>query len=188
MRTLRTLFLVFFLLLLASTSDAARGPNPESIFTQQTKGSYELTVPVSNLVAIIPRGDLVLGSNPTMAVENPRYFFLEDAAQQLIISGWFEPEQGFLGLKEFWEGEKAKWRERGQPDPQAVSFARISDWEVVLYDMTLPTGSNSHIRAHWVQAGTWIDLHLSITSERTPAENRKKLKSILKAVQIRQKE
>ena len=58
----------------------------------------------------------------------------------------------------------------------------------LLYDMALPGGSNSHLRAHWVQAGTWIDLHLSITSQRTSAENRALLKSVLKSIRVRQKE
>ena len=188
MRQIQALFLVFFVPVFVSIADAARGPDPESIFIQQTKGFYEVTVPASRIVAIIPRGDLVLGSNPTGAVENPRYFYFEDEAQQLIISGWFEPGQGFPGLKEFWESETTKWREGGLPAPQSVSFAKFSDWEAVIYDMPLPAGSNSHIRAHWLQAGTWIDLHLSITSERTPADNRRTLKSILKTIQVRQKE
>ena len=69
-----------------------------------------------------------------------------------------------------------------------MSFAKISDWEAVLYDMALPFGSNSHIRAQWVQAGTWIDLHLSITSDLTIAENRTKLKRVLKSISVRLKE
>ena len=69
-----------------------------------------------------------------------------------------------------------------------MSIARYSDWEAVIYDIETPFGSNSNIRANWVQAGTWIDLHLSITSNRPPAENRAKLKSVLKSVRVRQKE
>ena len=188
MRKQFALIPALFMLLLAPTTDAARGPDPKSIFTQQTKDSFELTVPASKLVASIPRGDLVMGRNPSGEVENARYFFLEDEARQMIISGWFEPEQAFPGLKELWARDTAKWKSAGLPAPLAVSFARISDWEAVLYDMQLAAGSNSHIRAHWVQAGTWLDLHLSITSDRSPAENRRNLKSVLKAIRVRQKE
>ena len=87
------------------------------------------------------------------------------------------PAQGFSGIREFWESETAQWRAMGLPDPQAVSFARYSDWEAVIYDIAFPSGSNTHIRAHWVQAGTWIDLHLSISTDRPIAENREKLKA-----------
>lgn len=57
-----------------------------------------------------------------------------------------------------------------------------------MYDMALPFGANSHIRAHWVQAGTWIDLHLSITTERTIDENRAVLKRVLKSISVKQKQ
>ena len=113
---------------------------------------------------------------------------LEDAAQSLIISGWFEPDPDYPGITIFWEGQLKQWRDGGLPEPQAVSIARISDWDAVIYDMALPFARNSHIRAHLVQAGTWIDLHLSITSLGTTGQNRAKLKSALKAIRIRQKE
>ena len=54
--------------------------------------------------------------------------------------------------------------------------------------MPTPFGSNAHIRAHWLQAGTWVDLHLSLTSERTARENHAQLKRVLKAIRVRQEE
>lgn len=182
---------MFFFLVVsffATTATADRVPESESIIIQQRNGAYELTVPASRLVATIPRGDLVLIKNSSAAEESPRYFILEDDTLHLIISGWFEAEQAFPGVREYWEDRTNQWRNTGRPTPQAVSFARISGWEAILYDLPLPFGANSHISAHWVQAGTWIDLHLSITSDRTTTENRAKLKSVLKTVQIRQKE
>jgi hypothetical protein len=171
---------------IASTTLAAG--KPEAIEIRQRNGAYELTVPASRLVAIIPRGDLVLQENSQARNQDPGYFFLEDKAQGLIVSGWFEPDPDLPSLQTFWEGQTKQWRDMGLPKPQAVSFARISDWDAIIYDVALPSGSNSHIRARWVQAGTWIDLHLSITAERPSGECRKLLKAALKAIRVREKE
>lgn len=173
-------------LLLASTA-IATGTATASATIQQREGAYEMTVPASGLVVSIPRGALAPGKIPPEKADDPDYFMLEDEAQNLIVSGWIVPAQGFSGIREFWESETAQWRAMGLPAPQAVSFARYSDWEAVIYDITFPSGSNTHIRAHWVQAGTWIDLHLSTTTYATPVENRAKLKSLLKSISVREK-
>lgn len=173
-------------MLVAFTARAAG--MPVEIDIQQRNGAYELTVPASRLAITIPRGNLILKADAPGSVANPRYFFFEDDTQHMIVSGWFEPDPGFPGIAKFWEDQTKTWRENGLPEPHAVSVARISDWEAVIYDMALPFGHNSHIRAHWVQAGTWIDLHLSITSEDTSSENRAKLRRTLKSIQVRQKE
>ena len=58
----------------------------------------------------------------------------------------------------------------------------------VTYDIAFPSkvGYNSHIRAHWVQANTWIDLHMSLTGEADNAKLRKQLDAFLKSIQITQ--
>ena len=188
MNQLRVMSFFLAAFLFATTVSADRAPESESIMIQQRNGAYELTVPVSRLVATIPRGDLVPVKNSSAAEESPQYFILEDDTLHLIISGWFVAEQGFPGFREYWEDRTNQWRDNGRPTPQAVSFARISGWDAILYDLATPFAANSHISAHWVQAGTWIDLHLSITSDRTTTENRAKLKSVLKTIQVRQKE
>lgn len=188
MSQLRALLFFSATLLFATTASADRFPESESIMIQQRDGVYELTVPASRLIATIPRGDLVLPTNSSAAEGSPRYFILKDDTLHLIISGWLVPGQGFPGIREFWADRTNQWRDNGRPAPEAVSFARISGWDAILYDLSTPFGTNSHISAHWVQAGTWIDLHLSITSDHTTTENRAKLKSVLKTVQIRQKE
>jgi len=52
--------------------------------------------------------------------------------------------------------------------------------------MSSPVGSNSHVRAHWVQAGTWIDLHIS-TIQSASAESRNKLLEMLRSIEVREK-
>jgi hypothetical protein len=49
----------------------------------------------------------------------------------------------------------------------------------------MPRGS--HLRAHWVQAGTWIELHLSITSSRASADNRAALLALLGEIRVSEK-
>jgi hypothetical protein len=181
------LFLVVTGLLLVSPAGAIEVQRSESIDIQQRNGAYEVSVPVSRLVASIPRGELMLQKTPG-GPENACYFMLEDMAQRLIVSGWLVPSEHYPGIEEFWTNQVKTWGERGLPEPFGVSIAKIGNWEAVYYDMAVPSASNSHLRAHWVQAGTWIDLHLSITSEGTPSENRAKLKSLLKTIRIQEKQ
>lgn len=187
MKTRLVLLIVSIATMARTLPAAAEVPASESIVMQQTNGAYVLTVPVSDLEVSIPRGTLAPAKDRTGGVDHPRYFFLEDTSQPLIVSGWFEPGAGFTDIRAFWDGEMRTWREQGLQAPRAVSFARISDWEAVIYEMALPSGTNSHIRAHWVQDGTWIDLHLSVSSDRTVAENRSLLKTILKSIRVRRR-
>ena len=59
------------------------------------------------------------------------------------------------------------------PQPREVAFERIGNWDTVFYDMGSPAGTNSHVRAHWVQAETWIDVHISVTTTGTAAANQR---------------
>ncbi len=80
-----------------------------------------------------------------------------------------------------------EWNRRGLPEPQDVSFVKIGNWDAIVYDIAFSQGSNSHIRAHLLEAGTWIDIHLSISSERRSPENRARLQDLLKAIQVKEK-
>ena len=65
---------------------------------------------------------------------------------------------------------------------------RNGPWEVVAYDVPVPAGGTSaHLRAERVQAGTWIDLHLSSTSVRPPATLRSELMTMLRQVEVVEK-
>jgi hypothetical protein len=151
-------------------------------------GNYVLTVPVSRLIMTIPKGGLALATNPAGgSASSPRYFYLEDKTLNLIISGWFEAEQGFPGIKEFWESETAAGKRGGLPEARGVTFARLGDWNAIIYDVDIPKGKNSHIRAHWLQAGTWIDIHVSMTADLPEKEIRVRLQNILKTIQVVEK-
>lgn len=147
-------------------------------------GSYELTVPLSRVMMIIPRGALVPAA---VAHDSPRYFHLHDKATALIVSGWFEPAERYPGLQVLWSNDTLAWRRQGLPEPRNVRLSRIGSWEVVAYDMLVPSATNTHLRAQRVQAGTWIDLHLSITSTRSTSQNQSTLEKTLRAIEVKEK-
>ena len=138
-------------------------------------GNYVLTLPVSRLVVTIPKGGLVIATNTRGgSADSPRYFYFEDKALHLLISGWFESDEGYPGIKQFWANETAEWKRSGLPPPRDVTFVQLGDWNAIIYDEDIPIGKNSHIRAHWLQAGTWIDIHLSLTADLPQKEIRAK--------------
>ena len=144
---------------------------------------YELWVPASRVYVVLPRGRLASFKNPLGgSANNPRYFYFVD--RSFNVSGWFEPAEKFSGVQKFWEGETRALRENGLPAPADVAFKKVNAWEAIIYDFPSPAGTSSHIRAHWVQAGTWIDIHLSLTSSRPSADMRTALETYLKGVLV----
>ena len=171
----------------ADEPSAASPSRPDALQVSEAVGSYELAVPIGRLVMTIPKGRLTRASNPLGgSADHPRYFAFVDGT--LNVSGWFEPAQKFTGIQSFWEKETSAWRRRGLPQPLEHSFTRLGNWDIVVYDMPVPSGSNPHVRAHWVQAGTWIDVHLSVTSVRPSVETRAELMSFLRSIQVRERD
>jgi len=160
----------------------------DAIQVSQKGNNYVLTVPVSRLTMNIPRFGLVQEDNQAKgSTDNPRYFYLKDPNTGLLISGWFEPEKGYPGIQDFWKDETKSWKENRKPGAHNVSITKIGNWDAVLYDMKIFGGVQGHIRAHWVQAGTWIDIHLSIHTTQTSQETREILISFLKKIVVKVK-
>jgi hypothetical protein len=164
---------------------AANAP-ADALQIKQLEKVYELTVPASKLVMTLPQRDFARVTNPAGGAEHKRYFYFVEGP--LSVSGWFEPAPDFPGLQAFWEKESGAWKSRGLPEPQNVSFTKVGDWDAIVYDVAVPSGSSSHIRAHWVQSGTWIDLHASLAARGSSAETRAKLAEFLQTIRIREKE
>ncbi len=160
----------------------------DAIQISQRGNNYALTVPVSQLTMSIPRLGLIQKNNTAGGLtDNPRFFYFKDPNTGLLISGWFEPGEGYVGVQEFWKDEIRSWKETGQPEAQNVSITKIGNWDVVLYDMKIFKGVDGHIRAHWLQAGTWIDVHLSIHTIQSSQEARDILISFLKKIVVKEK-
>jgi hypothetical protein len=68
------------------------------------------------------------------------------------------------------------------------STEKVGPWETVFYEHPFRAGLlSSHVRAHLVQAGTWIDLHVSVTAKESGAKNRAAIESILKSIAVKEK-
>jgi hypothetical protein len=178
---------MLFLVGACSTTEGTR--RTESIEIKEAGDSYSLSVPLSRITMTLPKGNWSLkDKNIGGGTSNPRYFYFEDNKEaSLILSGWFEPARLFKGVPKHWEEDTQAWKKRGLPEPVNVSFEKLGGWDAVLYDHHFGNTVNSHLRAHWVQSGTWIDIHLSTTTNRSSAENRKKLRSLLRGISIAEK-
>lgn len=188
MRAFRMLILVVLTISVFGVGRGQQASKDVSIEITQRKEKYILTVPVSRLVMTVPKGDLtrVHNSNGGSA-DSPRYFIFEDETHHLIVSGWFESDDNFPGVKQFWAEEMAAWKQRNLPEAQDVIFEDIGSWKAILYDINIPGTGNSHVRAHWVQDGTWIDVHISLTSNESQTGRRNRLREALKAIQVSEK-
>ncbi len=170
------------------TAPQGHAARPDALQITQTEQAYVLTVPASRLVMRIPLNGLALTNSaiggPT---DNPRYFHFRDDTKQVIISGWVESDQGFPGLQKIWADEVTVSKKNGLPDAQRVTFGRMGNWETIAYERAVPNSTNSHLHAHWVQAGTWIDLHVSLTTNGSSQDARAKLESLLRTIVVSQK-
>ena len=180
---------IFFAVVVVLVSwSAAAAPPDQSIAIETTGSEFVITVPVSRVVMTLPKGGLVMESKSIDgAAGHPRYFKFQESDRALILSGWFEPAHAFKGLDDTWASETAAWKKNGLSESTNVVFGEAGPWQTIAYEMDLPDITNSHIRAHLVQSGTWIDLHLSITSLDSPEENRKLLQAVLDSIIVKEK-
>lgn len=175
-------------LCVASAAGAQKDESASRLVIREEGDRYVLTVPVSRLVMTVPRAGLSKGKPPgDGATGSSRYFLLEEKPHGLAASGWFEAAVEYPGLKTLWSQDTAAWKERGDPEPHAVATETIGGWEVVWYEVSVAGVASSHLRAERVQAGTWIDLHVSVTSTSPPAERRSKLRAFLESVRVFEK-
>jgi hypothetical protein len=175
------------LLLVVAACSTTGGGSSDSIEITADHDSYKLSVPVSTLTMVLPKGNWShKQKNLGGGTSNPRYFYFEDSQEaSLILSGWFETDGLFEGVTRQWEKDTQAWKEKGLPQPVNVSFEKVGRWDVVFYDHNFSRTVNTHLRAHWVQSGTWIDLHLSTTGR--SVDNRKKLRALLRGISISEK-
>ncbi|MEA2236048.1 MAG: hypothetical protein QOC81_772 [Thermoanaerobaculia bacterium] len=172
--------LAFFAVSAAAQSDR--------IVINEGPDAYVMTVPVSQLVMTIPKEGFTQGNTPRAdATASSRYFYFEDKSKVIFISGWFEAQSEFPGMTKFWEGNIAAWSQKKLPAPANVTFKKIGGWDAVVYQMPQSSGSNSNIRAEWLAAGTWIDLHMSVSSDSPAAESTGQLESLLARIRVTEK-
>lgn len=155
----------------------------DAVAILETPETFQLTVPISRLVMTFPRS----GFNVDLIDEEtdgPRYFSFSDPATGALISGWFEPADAYKGIESIRKEIFDVARKVGLPKPANDAVVPIGRWEAVTYDIAMPVGSNTHIRAELTELGTWIDLHISVTAAGSIESARKAAQDILESVQI----
>ncbi len=165
----------------------AGAQSADRLAVSETASAFRLTVPVSRLVLEVPRETWTAkAADVGGATANPRYFHFE-SRDGAVLSGWFEPASRFRGAETHWKQDSAAWKERGLPSPAEVVFEPRGAWEAVRYAMPVPGGSSAHVRAHRIQAGTWIDLHLSVTAKEPYASTRQRVDALFQALSVQEK-
>ena len=161
------------------------------IVVQDAGNTFELTVPQSRLILSMPKGGLTIVTNQRRiggGTESARYFQLTDPAEGLIVSGWFEPARRYADLDESWRQAMEHTKKEGFPAPHDVEHSELGTWRAILYNYSLPNLSSAHVRTSYLAAGTWIDLHVSVTSARPGSETRKQVETFVRSMQVREKQ
>lgn len=165
----------------------------DHLVLSRVEDNYMLSLPQSQLELSIPVGQF---SKQTVkiggATDNPRYFQFADS-QGLVLSGWFEPSNRYKGIDEIKDEVESVWKKTGFPKATNVETNKVGRWDTVFYQQPKPTaapqseGYSLHARAELVQAGTWVDLHISITTKDFSATSRATIENLLNSIVINEK-
>jgi len=155
--------------------------------------SYTIATIASKVSLVVPKGRLVQHTRDTSGNEYPPHYFylsdLSDPARTLILSGWFEKASQFPGIDEYWRQTLASDAAKGLPRRVDVRFSKDRGADVIEYQVVLPELSgrtNSHLIAHWVEEGTWVELHASLTSKLPVAENQAQLEDFFHSIALKE--
>lgn len=61
----------------------------------------------------------------------------------------------------------------------------MSGWDATFYTTRLGSVVRSHARAHWVEAGNWSDVHLSLAVTSTEAAAEKQARAFLASIAVK---
>ncbi len=189
-RCMRCLVGVLTVLVATYPVPAAAGEDPSGTLIVTTlEDSIELSVPASRLTLIFPRGDLAAVNEPrTGAAASLRYFHFNDEKRGLVVSGWFEPASSYGGFEKFWIGELRAMKKNGIPIREAPDVVKAGPWQAVAYNVGLPNGVSANVRAELISAGTWVDVHISVTSKGSPREAREQAVQFLRSMVAKEKQ
>ena len=193
MRASNAVSLVAVIGLLSTNAVVAADSSDSTIVTTITGDTIEITVAASAISLRMPKGDLapVEGSR-TGAQASPGYFYFADAGRGLAVSGWFEPAASFEGFEKFWVGEFSAMKRSGLIPKAAPTSVAVGNWLAAAYDIEVPSsvgkGVNTHIRAELIKAGTWVDLHISITTQKSLEDARSEALEFLKGIVVNVKD
>jgi hypothetical protein len=180
---------LFTVLIAVSVAPAAALESPSSsLVVTSLEDSIELSVPVSRLTVTFPRGGLATVNEPgTGATASGRYFKFYDQKRGLVVSGWFEPASSYGGFEKFWTGELLAMKKNGIPIRETPEVLDAGPWQAVAYNVDLPNGVSANVRAELISAGTWVDVHISVTSKGPPREAREQAVQFLRSMVAKEK-
>jgi hypothetical protein len=174
----------FVAVLSLALGGAATAQSDPALTIAESGDNYRLSVPVSRLVMTIPKGAFTVANvSAGGATASPRYFLLKDAVRGVSVSGWFESSGGYAGFDAFWKNEANALRRNGLSAAN-VERTRVDKWEAVLYEQQIPKGTNANIRAEWIEEGTWIDVHISVTTKDPSSVARAAALNVLKEITV----
>ena len=147
-----------------------------------------MTVPVSKVKVMFPRGSLTRDEEPgSGATASPRYFKFSDRVRGVAISGWFESEASWEGWKKFMAGEFASLLKSGYPPAAVPDSLAAGPWHGFSYDVDLKGPKSAHLRAETFKAGTWVDIHISVTGDGPISDARALAMALLKSIDVKRK-
>jgi hypothetical protein len=104
-----------------------------------------------------------------------------------VVSGWFESATSWTGFEKFLTGELRGLKDAGVTIRQGPDVLAADPWQAFTYDVDLPKGlTSANVRAELISAGTWVDVHISITSRLPEAEARQQAVQFLRSIAIRE--
>jgi hypothetical protein len=176
--------------IVASSVPAVAVEDPSSTLVITTlEDSIELSVPAIKLTLVLPRGGLATVNEPRIrSAASSRYFHFNEEKRGLNVSGWFEPASSYVGFEKFWMGELLAMKKHGIPLREAPDVVKAGPWQAVAYDVGLPNGVSANVRAELISAGTWVDVHLSVTSNGSAREAREQAVQFLRSIVAKEKQ
>jgi hypothetical protein len=172
-------------------ADSPAPPDPTRLVVERQGDQFVLNVPVSRVSLSFPVEGMTQ-NNPTSAKagnQHPRYFMFSDKASGVILTGWFESADNYKGFDAFWKSELQSLSRIPQYEPREIRTGKIGDWETAAYDIDLRIegASNTHLRAEWVGMGTWIDIHISVTTTEPMEAARAHALKLLESLRVAEK-
>ncbi|MBA3030154.1 MAG: hypothetical protein FP816_15280 [Desulfobacteraceae bacterium] len=141
--------LTILLIILSCLNGPVIANTAESILIKENRETFEITVPVSKLILILPK-DGFKSATPKQregGTKNPRYFKFADSTSGVTLSGWFEHAKRFEGVK--------------KPKPSSlmgipllyknIDFIKIGEWDSVSYDVEFQSNKIPNIKANLVR-------------------------------------
>jgi hypothetical protein len=167
------------------------GETADVLQVERTDDGYELSVPQSRVKLKIPTNGLTAKRASGVGATASRHYFnfvnFAGLNTDWVVSGWFEDASRYTDLLSFWKSEAAGFKRGGQGEPTHVRYGKLGDWETIEYDMDLARASNTHIRAELTRAGTWIDLHASLTADRPAEDLHAELRAFIESLVVERK-